>query len=63
MQRFVTTGTGVVNASAGSTVEANRIKGSMLLEVDQAFREDTHLLPKRVRKLIEQLAVASRKTN
>ena len=26
-----------------------------LLKVDQALREDTHLLPKRVRKLIEQL--------
>jgi hypothetical protein len=38
-------------------VDGTLLKNSMreLLKVDQALRKDTHLLPKRVRKLIEQL--------
>jgi hypothetical protein len=38
-------------------VDGNLLKDSMrkLLEVDQALRKDTYVLPKRVRKLIEQL--------
>jgi hypothetical protein len=42
-------------------VDGNLLKDSMrkLLEVDQALREDTNLLPKRVRKMIEQLKGAT----
>jgi len=42
-------------------VDGTLLKNSMrkLLKVDQALREDTHLLPKRVRKLIEQLKGAT----
>lgn len=38
-------------------VDGTLLKSSMrkLLKVDQAVREDTHLLPKRVRKLLERL--------
>jgi hypothetical protein len=40
-------------------VDGTLLKNSMrkLVKVDQAVREDTHLLPKRVRKLIERLGV------
>jgi hypothetical protein len=42
-------------------VDGTLLKDSMrkLLKVDQALRKDTHLLPKRVRKLIEQLKGAT----
>ena len=42
-------------------VDGTLLKNSMrkLLKADQALREDTHLLPKRVRKLIEQLKGAT----
>ena len=42
-------------------VDGTFLKDSMrkLLKVDQTHREDTHLLPKRVRKLIEQLKGAT----
>ena len=42
-------------------VDGDLLKDSMrkLLEADQALRKDTHLLPKGVRKLIEQLKEAT----